>query len=173
MNCPGCGRTLEPITYEGITLESCPGCGGEWLDGDELKHITEIREDKFDEQARKAIAESTTIHGVKLENVDRDLVCPKDGSPTDPINFGGDTGIILDRCTGCGGFWLDAGELEKVQRLVEGWDDKLTGDLAQYGAQLRNVAVDGDRNDDVTVSRIPLVGRFINACVNGILDITT
>jgi Zn-finger nucleic acid-binding protein len=172
MICPNCQRTLRTVEYEGIQVETCDACAGEWLDAEELGKIVRIREVKFNEQQRRAIAESTSITGVPLEDVDRDLNCPKCGATTDAVNYGGDTGIIIDRCTGCRGFWLDGGELEKVQMVVEGWDDALTDDLQQYGPKLRNVAAELDRDDDVQVSHLPLVGQFINSAINGILDLT-
>ena len=172
MNCPNCKTELSGIEYEGIGIETCQACGGEWLDADELGKIVRIREVKFDEHERRAIAESTTITGVRLEDVDRDLICPKCGGTTDALNYGGDTGIILDRCTGCGGFWLDGDELEKVQMLVEGWNDALPDDLQKYGPKLRDVAARLDREDDVEISRLPLIGGFINTIINGILDVT-
>ena len=36
-----------------------------------------------------------------------------------PVRFLGETNVILDHCRNCGGFWLDAGELNLVdQELV-------------------------------------------------------
>ncbi len=163
---------MRRVQYEGIDVESCDSCGGYWLDGDELGKVTRIREAKFNSEERRAIAESTTISSVPMQDVDRDLVCPKDGYTTDAINYGGNTGIHLDRCTGCGGFWLDAAELEKVQMVIEGWEDCLPDDLMAHGKRLREVEVRIDREDDVEMSRLPVVGRFINLCVNGILDWT-
>jgi len=171
MNCPNCRKQLRSIRYEGIEIETCDDCGGEWLDADELGKIVRLREVKFDAEERRAIAESTTYTGVRLEDVDRDLVCPKCGATTDPLNYGGGSGIILDRCTGCRGFWLDAGELEKVQMLIEGWKDALPDDLKKYGPKLRDIAAKVDAEDDANLSRLPLVGRFLNTCVNGILDL--
>jgi len=132
MKCPKCGSSLKPITYEGIRIEACPNCNGEWLDGDELRHVNWAREVRFDKDERRAVAQATKIKCVKLDGVDRDLACPKCGGHTDAVNYGGNTGIIIDSCTSCGGFRLDAGELEKIQMLVEGWDDGLKDDLAQY-----------------------------------------
>lgn len=172
MDCPICKKTLTAIQYEGIEIETCRSCGGEWLDGGELDKIIVIRETKFNEDERRAIAESSTIRGVKLEDVDRKLSCSGCGQPMETINYGGNTGLILDRCKGCGGFWLDDTELEKVQQLVEGWEDLLPQDLKKHGQQLRNIEAAWDKADNVTVSRIPLIGPFINLCVNGILDLT-
>ncbi|MAG94633.1 MAG: hypothetical protein CMJ48_12925 [Planctomycetaceae bacterium] len=171
MNCPNCASGLRTITYEGVEIETCEGCGGEWLDADELGHVVRAREERFNEHERRAIAEATGITGVRLEDVDRDLVCPKCGGTTDAINYGGDSGIIIDRCTACHGFWLDGAELEKIQMVVEGWEDALPEDLAQHGPKLHDVAVQMDRDDDVTISRLPLVGRYINTLINGILDV--
>ena len=171
MNCPNCKSPLRSIQYEGVEIETCQACGGEWLDARELGKIVRIREVKFDESERRAIAESTTVKGVPLKGLDRDLPCPKCHGTTDPVNYGGDSGLIVDRCTGCGGFWLDGSELEKVQILVESWDDALPGDLKKYGPRLRDVAARIDKANDVQVSRLPLIGGFINSLVNGILDL--
>ena len=167
MQCPQCDTRLETIEYEGIKVETCPGCEGEWLDDGELKHVVKTREVLFSEEERRAIASTTKITGVKVEDVDRDLRCPNCGGQTDAINYGGDTGIIIDRCTGCRGIWLDRSELEKIQKLVEGWDDGLEDDLKQYGPRLREVAAVLDRQDDVKVSRF----GFVNSIMNGVLDV--
>ncbi len=167
MKCPSCQSGLKTIRYEGIRIETCSACGGEWLDADELGQVNRVREVRFDPDERRAVAEATKITGVKLADVDRDLPCPKCAGQTDAINFGGDTGIIIDRCTSCKGMWLDASELEKVQMLVEGWRDGLKDDLARFGPRLREIAAEVDRRDDVTVSRF----GFVNAIINGILDV--
>ena len=36
MNCPLCTSSLKTIHYEGIEIETCGSCEGEWLDADEL-----------------------------------------------------------------------------------------------------------------------------------------
>ncbi len=169
MNCPNCRALLREDVYEGIEIESCDGCRGAWLDDRELGKIVQIREVKFDPQERRAIAESTTITGVVVKDVDRDLKCPKCGGTTDAVNYGGDTGIINDRCTGCRGIWVDGGELEKIQMVIEGWDDLLPEDLKKYGPKLRQVAEQVEESDHVKVSR----SRLMNSLINGILDFTT
>ncbi len=167
MKCPQCSNSLQTIDYEGIKIETCRSCQGEWLDHQELAHITRAREARFTEEERRAIVKSTTIKGVILADVDRDLVCPKCGGLTDAINYGGNTGIIIDRCTKCQGIWLDEHELENIQTLVEGWEEQLPDDLKAFGAKLKKVAEDVDKADDVRVSRI----GFVNSLINGLLDI--
>lgn len=171
MNCTKCQGSLRTIRYEGIEIESCDQCKGEWLDHDELRKITKLREIKFSAKELEAVGTSATIIGRRITIEKYNLICPKDGEPTEPIQYGGDSGIILDRCTACGGFWLDDTELEKVQALIERWEDLLPADLGKFSSLLHEIEAKWDREDDVTVSRLPLVGRFINACVNGALDI--
>lgn len=132
--------------------------------------IVKIREIRFSaEELLSAIATLKPVPGVRPESVNRNLTCAGCGSAMEPINYGCTTGLILDRCTG---FWLDDAELEKVQILVEGWEAALPGDLQEFGAKLRQIEVDWDEEDDVHPSRIPVVGQFINICINGILDLT-
>ena len=173
MNCPNCQNPLQTTNYEGIAIETCRKCNGEWLDEAELGKIVKLREVKFGPEERRAIAESTTITGVVVSDVDRDLKCPKCNGTTDAVNYAGDTGIVIDRCTSCHGVWLDAGELEKIQMVVEGWEDALPEDLEKYGPMLRDIAAKTDEEDeDVTVSRIPGIRHLVNALVHGILDFT-
>lgn len=169
MNCPSCSTHLTHIDYENIGIETCLNCGGEWLDAEELKHIVQARETVFNAEERKAIAAAHPITGIELnDSVDRDLQCPKCDGTTDPINYGGDTGILIDKCTACGGIWLDAHEMEKIQQLVEGWEDQLPEDLKQYSKKLHDVSRKVDENDNVfTYSRI----GPINAIMNGVLDL--
>lgn len=174
MNCPHCGTPLHRIDYEGIAVDSCARCNGEWLDFDELGKVTKLREARFDPEIRRAVAEAASLQGIPVAERERRVICPKCYVPMGPVNYGGGSGIIVDRCPECGGFWLDDKELEGVQMVVEGWDDALPEDLAQYSAQLHDVSVGTealDETDEIRHSRLPVVGRFINACVNGILNV--
>ncbi len=35
--CPKCGDPIEPMTFRGVPLDKCPGCGGVWLGPNDLK----------------------------------------------------------------------------------------------------------------------------------------
>lgn len=167
MNCPNCQNSLRTIRYEGVEIETCDSCMGEWLDSDELGKIVKLREVIFSAEECRAAAEAASITGVVLKNVDRDLKCPKCDGVTDPVNYGGDTGIIIDRCPMCQGFWLDNNELEKIQTLVEGWQDMLPEDLEKYSEMLHDLRARLDEEDDVQISRF----KIINVILNGILDV--
>lgn len=139
MNCPACSSQLDVIMYENIEIESCRGCGGQWLDDTELKKIVDQRDVYFDQQKRAEVAKSIKRTQLTDNNVDRKMTCPKCSGSTKSINYSGDSGIIIDRCSGCKGIWLDAGELEKIQMFVEGVDDILHDDINANKERLRKV----------------------------------
>ena len=167
MRCPRCDSTLTTIDYEGVEIETCSGCGGEWLDGEELGNIVRIRERRFDPEEQRAVAMAEPVPGVPTHEAEHELPCPKGHGMMEPVNYGGTSGLIIDRCPSCRGVWVDDREMEKVQMMVEGWKDNLPADLKKYGPMLRRVEREVDARDDVRVSRI----GFVNTIVNGILDL--
>ena len=171
MRCPRCDTTLSTIDYEGVAIETCSSCGGEWLDDTELGHIVRIREETFSAEERRVLEGATRIPGIPVVDAERGIVCPTCSATTVPVNYGGDTGVIIDRCPECRGIWLDGGELEKIQVLTERWKDELPEDLKKYGARLEKVATELEGRNKIAVSRLPLIGGFVNAMVNGILDL--
>ena len=58
---------------------------------------------------------------------DTSLVCPKDQSPMKTYER---NGVMIDRCTDCGGIFLDRGELERLTEAEgsynteRGWGDQ-------------------------------------------------
>jgi uncharacterized protein len=167
MQCPICHQTLQGIDYQGVHIETCPACGGDWLDADELSNIVEARQTRFSEQECLAVAQAATITGVKLTTLDRHLICPKCGGATHPVNYGDDSGLIIDKCGNCNGVWLERGELDKIDELVHGWDDELPDDLSKYGPKLREVSAQVNQYEQVHISHI----RLVNSMINGILDL--
>ncbi len=167
MQCPKCNQPLQGLDYEGVHIETCPTCGGDWLDAGELGSIVEARKNRFDKNECDAVAQAATITGVKMAGLNRHFTCPKCGGTTNPVNFGDDTGLIIDRCAKCNGVWLEGGELKKIEELVEGWDDGLPADLAKYGPKLREAMVQEDQFEQVHTTH----HRLIDAMINGVLDL--
>ena len=167
MQCPKCQQPLTGIDYQGVHIETCPQCGGDWLDAGQLGNIVRARQARFTKEECVAVAQAAKITGTKLTTLDRHLTCPQCGGTTHPVNYGDDTGLIIDECAGCNGVWLDKGELDKIEELVEGWDDELPDDLAHYGPKLRQVESDVNQFETVHISHF----RLINTMINGILDL--
>ena len=164
--CPRDSETLDTIRYEGVEIETCRQCGGEFLDGGELKAVIDARQQRWEPTELEKL-KSASIRGEAMEDHEADMPCPACGTLMKPFNYGGDTGIVLDKCGECGGIWLDADEIENVQKVVESWETTLDDDLKKYCPKMRQVAARVDAEDDATVSRL----GFVNAAMNGILDI--
>ena len=39
--CPKCGKRIQAMTFRGVPLDRCPGCGGIWLGPQDLQTLSE------------------------------------------------------------------------------------------------------------------------------------
>lgn len=119
MKCPRCKLDLKEINYEGIKIDTCEKCEGEWLDHGEITHIREV-EDKVFSQEEKAKVQG--IHRpvvTKNEQPQFPLMCPHCNTPLSTFNYAYSTGVIIDRCNNCQGAWFDKDEIEHIQIIAE------------------------------------------------------
>jgi Zn-finger nucleic acid-binding protein len=165
--CPHDRSPLTAAAYEGVAVQTCGRCAGQWLDADGLKAIIDTREKTWDRAALEAVGHRR-LPGAPVGAAQEDLPCPDCGATMTAFNYGGDTGIILDRCRQCGGIWLDGGELEKVQMAVEGAELDLGRDVRRFSAQMEQAAVRQDNleRQDSRASRSPLVAAIANRIVD-------
>ena len=108
MNCPKCSTELTKKYYKGaIEVDSCPACRGMWLDAPELDKLEDMA---FDDDAHKG---SLVQFGAQTENP-----CPHCGEWLNEFQYRL-YDLRLDYCAGKDhGFWLDAGEDERVMELM-------------------------------------------------------
>lgn len=104
MKCPKCSTELIQKFYKGmIEVDSCPNCRGMWLDVNELDKFEDVI---FDDDARKG----SLIHSQKKTN----FPCPHCQTPMMEFQYRL-YNLNLDYCSeNAHGFWLDAGEEERV-----------------------------------------------------------
>ena len=99
INCPRCNTQMKEIDYEGVRIDTCPGCEGEWLDADELKKIVARREEVFtsDEIAkvRETIDEPQAVSQDELKEA---LSCPCCNVPMERLP----RRAVFFRCPVCG-----------------------------------------------------------------------
>jgi uncharacterized protein len=110
MKCPACFNPLLETQVGSVKLDVCQGgCGGVWFDAFELQRVE---------------AEHAGV-GDSLVNVARDPSLRVDASlkrgcprcadvKLQRHFFSARRQIEVDECPNCGGYWLDAGELEKI-----------------------------------------------------------
>ncbi len=77
---------------------------------EKLKKIQEEKHKNLVEADKKRLKE---LHHMR---------CPKCGMELIAVDY---KGIEIDKCSGCEGIWLDAGELESVSKLEKSGLDKL------------------------------------------------
>jgi Zn-finger nucleic acid-binding protein len=156
------------VDYEGVTVHSCDGCGGEFLGPGELAHVVQTRETRFDGAIFEQIAGQEPIFGIPSKQTAREMQCPDCRESMVVVNYAGDTGICVDRCRCCGGVWLDHEELEKVQALTERWSDEAPDQLQAVAGEL-----EAARKKVAASSANAFQGSrfaFVNAMINRILD---
>ncbi|MEC9373450.1 MAG: zf-TFIIB domain-containing protein [Planctomycetota bacterium] len=168
MRCPNCNEPLRALEYEGVSIQTCDGCGGEFLDGVQLAHVVKTREARFAGELADALANYEPITGVPIPEPVRDRSCPACQNEMQVVNYGGDTGVFIDRCGVCGGVWLDHEELENVQILTERWQDEAPEAIRAIAAELE--AARQRSRESVTNAFSGSRFSFVNALINRILD---
>lgn len=120
MQCPACGNALKGIDVGGVKLDVCDGgCAGIWFDNFELK--------KFDEQHEPTgvLLNINKKPGVQVD-LNQRRKCPrcKDMKMQQHF-FSVKKNVTIDECQGCGGVWLDAGELTGLRDLYQTEEEKI------------------------------------------------
>lgn len=162
MKCPRCSGILRPVEYDGVTVEVCSDCKGEWLHAGELQKLIEHHDEVFTPEEIASLA-AVNKEIFTAEKADKDeLNCPVCGTvQMEHFNYGDTSGVILHKCPQCGGIWTDKDQLEKVEELVDGWKADLEQDEEKYGPILQKIEVEEQRELDraVSISRF----GFVNA----------
>jgi Zn-finger nucleic acid-binding protein len=133
MDCPVCGKSMVEQNFGGVQVDVCSkGCKGIWFDWLEL-----VRLDENDEGAGQALEEALKSPRVNDANREK-LNCPKCGSAMHAHKYASAKEVSVDECYGCGGFFLDSGELKEVrdnymsEEEQDAYVDKLLADVPEY-----------------------------------------
>ena len=164
MDCPICTAALRRIRYEGVEINTCDGCGGEFVGPDQIAHIVNIRETRFTSEN----SAPAPRFGPPEPRDERTLSCPKCFNNMAPANYAADTGIFVDRCGACGGLWLEASELERIQETLEKWQDAAPARIRALGDELRQAQRRSDRlaGGQFGPSRFALVNAVLNRLID-------
>ena len=135
MFCPTCKTALRTIRYEGVELDTCGRCGGEFVGPAEIAHVVRTREERFSPEVLAETAPLRPVFGPPEQSVRAAARCPSCAGEMRAVNYSGDTGVCVDRCERCHGLWLEHEELEKIQALLERWGDEAPGALARLSPE--------------------------------------
>jgi len=107
MECPKCASALTKKYYKGMMeVDYCPNCRGMWLDFEELDKLEDV---VFDKDSYKG----SLIHYEDIV----DSKCPVCGTQMREFQYRL-YDLKLDSCFEKHGFWLDAGEDERVLQIM-------------------------------------------------------
>jgi Zn-finger nucleic acid-binding protein len=107
MECPKCAVVLIKKYYKGMMeVDYCPDCRGMWLDFDELDKLEDV---VFDDDRFKG----SLIH----HECDEACKCPACGHLMSEFQYRL-YDLKLDYCLDKHGFWLDAGEDERILQIM-------------------------------------------------------
>jgi Zn-finger nucleic acid-binding protein len=163
MKCIKCENVdLEKKNFYGIEVEKCPNCHGIWFDENEIKDIKEIDDEnkKIDEFVPSKIEDSVN----KKEN----LRCIKCDNILSTINYMGDSGIFIDKCSVCGGIWLDAGEFTKICNYLKIQESDLENDLEKFSQAFKNAKDISEEKDKKIKESVWLGDTRFSGMVRGI-----
>ena len=119
MQCPRDEGTLIRETYEGnVVVDRCTSCAGIWLDSGELKDIQETIEHDYSHELGR-IDTVSAAYALARQKTQANVECPKCASALHAKEYGYCSQILIDRCLECGGVWLDAGELQALEKFFE------------------------------------------------------
>ena len=124
MKCPRCNVDLTASDlgeYGFVVLDTCPTCKGAWFDKGELDRLDKSVWTNVEELPFKAAQEGR-----------EPVACPKCSSEMQPISPADAPALVVDRCACCGGFWLDAGELDKMREVALAADDEAVKHMRHY-----------------------------------------
>jgi uncharacterized protein len=164
MKCPRCQSVLSPVETDSQTVEVCSNCHGEWLHAGELQKLVEHHDEVFTaEEIASVDAVNKEIFTNENDDID-ELNCPLcENVRMEHFNYGDTSGIILHKCTECGGIWMDKDQLEKVEEVVDGWKADLQQDEQKYGPVLEKVDAEEEKElgRAVSISRFGFVNRVL------------
>ena len=110
MKCPACRMLMAVEDFGDVQVDVCKdGCKGIWFDWLELKKLDENNEGfgRALEEALKSPRAGNAARGP--------LRCPKCDMPMCTHKYSSAKEVNVDECYGCGGFFLDSGELGQIK----------------------------------------------------------
>ncbi|MBI4677859.1 MAG: zf-TFIIB domain-containing protein [Elusimicrobia bacterium] len=108
MNCPKCRESSlrEVQAGSGLAVDLCPSCAGVWLDKAEIYRFVKQPHRLYQELSKAYRSVHPSDHS-----------CPRCGKMLLSAKLDV-ADLMIEACPGCGGTWLDAGEVEKLQAEI-------------------------------------------------------
>lgn len=129
--CPRCGSGLTPRVFGSVTIDECDSCGGHWYDAGELARIRELSPAERPHD-RPGVAPRW------VDSKHDAMQCPRCRKGLQNERYAYSSDLVLDRCPTCNGMWVDSGELDRMDALIDEWSAD-HGDAEQWAAKRAEV----------------------------------
>lgn len=127
---------MRSLPMKDFTFDVCDACGGVWFDEEELKKTAHVfaggipaHVEEYSQIVKENdVPPATTVPKKEWPHEDG-IPCPLDGAKTQKFVYAGDSGIIFEKCSSCGGMWFDGDELVHLAEYVKPSAKDLMGKL--------------------------------------------
>ena len=145
MKCPHCPSELQPVMLRRVHVASCPSCKGLWFDSTELAKFNHFDSDF-------PLYPDHSFEGKLVKSR-----CPRcEHLRLSRIPYAPGSKLNVERCSGCRGVWLDAGEIEKIRnilarkvimhRKLRGLNDVVRREQEMWETYMERVAEEEDKH---------------------------
>jgi len=113
-NCPACSTEMRTETIDDVQLDVCPQCAGVWFDPEELRTLLArdpLSLTKLEDWTGASVTQKSAGPSIRR--------CPVCQLPLERYHYLYTSSIVLHACTQCGGFFVEDGELGKMQEWLD------------------------------------------------------
>jgi len=115
LECPVCDEAkLDMYNVYGMQVDACPECHGIWLNEGELRRMKDRSVKLSGWYQLNWMDDEVESVGDDLGAIPSDRACPECEDEKMISTSFGDSGTVIEWCPGCGGIWLDAGEMDEI-----------------------------------------------------------
>jgi Zn-finger nucleic acid-binding protein len=144
--CPSCNTLTTRVQEDGVNLQHCDGCHGNWVGHVQLSRL--VRMPVTGDAGKQPLAELAAL--VSESNSKKVLRCPECRVEMGKSRFHSMVPLTLDNCPKCRGHWLDAGELNLLRRLYYEMLNSTDPELIEMREKLAQANLDWEMRREQT-----------------------
>lgn len=116
--CPDCGIPLKTQVFQSVEIDKCPQCAGIYFDDLETTELRSHGIEAFEQLDSLVVptVQADPFEGERLRG------CPGCGEEMAKYRYLYSSPVMLDSCLGCGGIWIQDGELKAMAEYVRTQD---------------------------------------------------